>query len=154
MKKQRPKFTKEDFYNLPRGRADCLIICLYSLYTNIKKLNEICNQYDEKSPEKDDCIKCADSGGILTGLACIKTDFSTFISEFLLRTGVGFGGIIALGCIIYASITIQTSQGNPETIQKAREQIKSCLFGLLLILFSVLILQIIGVNILGLPGFK
>jgi len=121
---------------------------------DIKKLNEICNQYDEKSPEKDDCIKCADSGGILTGLACIKTDFSTFISEFLLRTGVGFGGIIALGCIIYASITIQTSQGNPETIQKAREQIKSCLFGLLLILFSVLILQIIGVNILGLPGFK
>jgi hypothetical protein len=46
-----------------------------------------------------------------------------------------------------------TSQGNPEKVQAAREQLTSAIVGLLFIIFSLAILTIIGVDILKLPGF-
>ena len=46
-----------------------------------------------------------------------------------------------------------TSQGNPETVKKGQDQFSSAVIGLLFIIFSVLLLQFIGVDILSLPGF-
>jgi len=48
---------------------------------------------------------------------------------------------------------MQSSQGNPEKLKKAQEMITSCIMGLMLIIFSVFILKLIGVNILKIPGF-
>jgi hypothetical protein len=45
------------------------------------------------------------------------------------------------------------SQGNPEQVKGAREQLTAAIIGLLFIIFSLVILQIIGVNILKIPGF-
>jgi hypothetical protein len=46
------------------------------------------------------------------------------------------------------------SQGNPEKIQAAREQLTAAIVGLMFVVFSLVILQVIGYDILRLPGFK
>ncbi len=124
----------------------------YKAENSTMKLWKLCEKY-ANVPEKAECRKCADSEGIMTGLGCIPINYSQFISNFLLRIGIGFAGLIALGCIIISAITIQTSGGDAEKISKAQDQIKSCIFGLLLVMFSILLLKIIGVSILGIPGF-
>ena len=48
---------------------------------------------------------------------------------------------------------MMTSAGNPEQLNAGKELIGSSIAGLLLVVFSVFILQFIGVNILGIPGF-
>ena len=45
------------------------------------------------------------------------------------------------------------SQGNPEQVKGAREQLTAAIIGLLFIIFSLVILQVIGFNILRIPGF-
>lgn len=93
-------------------------------------------------------------GGIWTGIGCVRTTFSSFISEVVFRIGIGFAGLVSLGCIIYSAILLQVSQGNPEKIQEARDMIQSCIIGLLMIIFSTFILRLIGVDILRIPGFS
>lgn len=120
--------------------------------TGSAQILKICEKY-AATTEKEACKECANSNGLLTGLGCIKTDYASFISEFLLRMGIGFGGLFSLGCIIVSAIRIQTSGGETEKISAAQEQIKACLLGLMLVMFSILLLKIIGVSILGIPGF-
>jgi len=55
--------------------------------------------------------------------------------------------------MIFGGFQIILSGGNPDKIKAGKEIIVAALSGLLLIIFSVLILRIIGYNILGLPGF-
>ncbi len=66
---------------------------------------------------------------------------------------LSLAGGIALILIIVSGYRLMTSQGNPEKVQAAREQLTSAIVGLLFIIFSVAILQIIGVDILRIPGF-
>ncbi|MBI3380195.1 hypothetical protein HY029_05570, partial [Candidatus Gottesmanbacteria bacterium] len=49
--------------------------------------------------------------------------------------------------------TVLTSSGNPERIQSGKDTITSALFGMLLILFSVFLLKVVGLDILRIPGF-
>ena len=107
--------------------------------------------------ERVDCQKCVSSGdkdlgGAWTAVGCIKADFSTTLQERLFPLFISFGGLISLGCIIYASFLLQTSMGEPEKITKAQELMTSCIAGLIMIIFSVFILRVIGVDILRLPG--
>lgn len=114
---------------------------------------QICNQYIRNPGENKACLACVSKRGVWTGVGCIGTDMSGFVSS-IMGIGVGVAGGIALLCILYSAILFQTSRGNPETLKKAREYMTNCIVGLLLILFSVFILKIIGVDILGIPGFK
>lgn len=111
--------------------------------------------------ERAECENCFDIGkkaskdiGVWTAFGCVYSDLGKFISEKLLGWGVGLAGVVALLCIIYAAFTLQTSAGNPEQIKKAQELLTSCIMGLMLIVFSVFILRLIGVNILMIPGLK
>jgi hypothetical protein len=63
-------------------------------------------------------------------------------------------GIVALLVIIYAGYRIMTSQGNPERLTSARELLTAAIVGLLFTIFSLVILQTIGVDILHIPGFS
>jgi len=129
--------------------------------TPIAALETICNQYytNAKKPleiqnELQGCIACAKGGGILTGIGCVPINLGNFVSNFVLGAGIGLGGIFSLLCIIYSSFMMQTSQGNPEKIKKAQENLTACIIGLILIIFSVFILRLIGVTILKIPGFE
>jgi len=42
---------------------------------------------------------------------------------------------------------------HPEALKDARDQLISAIIGLIFIIFSLVILQIIGVDILRIPGF-
>ncbi len=95
-----------------------------------------------------------ETAGIWTAMGCINVNMKTFIEENIFGPILGIAGIISLGCIIYASFLMQVSQGNPEQIQKAQEMITSCITGLILIIFSVFVLRVIGVDILRIPGFN
>ncbi len=102
--------------------------------------------------ERENCFSCASIGGYYSTIGCIPADLSTFIG-FLLTFGVGLGGLVTFGCVIYSAIMLQTSRGEADAIQKAREQLTSCIVGLIMIIFSVFILRVIGVDLLRLPGF-
>lgn len=130
--------------------------CICKIYTTpnpVTGIEELCNKYSP-SEEKDLCSNCARGGGILTGIGCIPINLSNFISSYFLSIGVGLAGIIALLCIIYSAFQLQTSAGNPEKVKKAQELLTSCIMGLMLIIFSIFILRLIGVNILQIPGFS
>lgn len=75
--------------------------------------------------------------------------FVTTIFTFVLTIAT-FGGIII---IIYAGYVFMTSGGNKEKIAAARETLTSAIVGLLFIILSIVILEIIGVDILRIPGF-
>lgn len=101
---------------------------------------------------------CEDGAGnpipeIRTGLGNIcpsPTGLVTFVLDLALMTTGG----IAMLLLIYGGFKVLTSSGDPKAVMEGRETITSAVAGLLLILFSVAILQIIGYNILGIPFFR
>lgn len=105
--------------------------------------------------EKQRCNSCMGSDtntGTWTAIGCISTDPNSLLEKFLgLATGVSGG--IAFLLILFGGFQIMTSAGNPEQLNAGRELVSSAITGLLLILFSVFILQFVGVNIIGIPGF-
>lgn len=117
---------------------------------------EMCSKYlpySSSVSELKNCLNCANGNGMWTGMGCLSLDINTLITNFVLSTGIGLGGGFSLLCIIYAAFMMQSSQGNPEKLKKAQEMITSCIMGLMLIIFSVFIMKLIGVNILRIPGF-
>ncbi|GEM_PF-1559641 len=100
-------------------------------------------------------IFCSKNGkqGILTALGCIVVEGTDFVTT-LLNFGIGIAGGIAFLLIIFGGFQILTSAGNPERLNEGKELISSAITGLLMIVFSVFLLRIIGVDILGIPSFK
>jgi hypothetical protein len=86
---------------------------------------------------------------IRTAIGCIPTQPLEFIGQFR-DILIGIGGGIAFLLMIIGSAFILTSQGNPERIKHGKEIFVGALVGLLIMIFSVFILQLIGVDILGL----
>lgn len=96
------------------------------------------------------------SGGcsqVETAIGTIPTDPSGLV-QTIFRILLGLSGGVAMLLIIAAGYEMMTSQGNPEKVKGARERLTSAIVGLLFIIFSLAILQIIGVEILQIPGFK
>lgn len=88
--------------------------------------------------------------GVNSAIGCLAAgDPKLFISQ-LLGWGVGIGGGIAFLLIVYAGFMIATAAGDPKRVQAGRELLMSAIGGLILIVLSVLLLNFIGVNILGL----
>jgi len=95
------------------------------------------------------------TGSVKTGIGDIPIagDLNETVSWFL-KFFIGIGGGTAFLLIIFGAIKIITSAGNPENVKTGQETITSALMGLLFILFSVFLLELIGVKILNIPGFK
>jgi hypothetical protein len=94
-----------------------------------------------------------DGTGILTAIGCIPANDTNELTAFILRWALGIGGGIAFLLIIYSGFIITTSAGNPERVQAGKELLTAAIAGLMLIIFSVFLLDIIGVRIFRLPGF-
>ncbi len=107
---------------------------------------------DTQSPSRALDIYCA-SGGINTAIGCIPTESGALFTT-LFETAVGIAGGIAFLLILYGALMIIISSGHPEKIAEGREIISAAITGLLLIIFSVFLLQLLGVDILGIPDFK
>ncbi len=140
----------------PTGRYQCLL--------NTVEIADTPTPTPE-SPSLN-CLKGLDKDGNLTTNAkqiviCKVVDtavgeISVEPFEFvksIMGTLLGLAGGIAVVLIIVAGYRRMASQGNPEAAQAAREQITSAIVGLLFIIFSLVILQTIGVDILRIPGF-
>lgn len=120
----------------------------------IPQLADMCRKYliltDPNELKK--CLNCATNDRLWTAIGCVPLNLASFVNNYLLSLGIGLGGLIALLCIVFSAISMQASQANPEKIKKAQENLTSCILGLILIIFSVFILRLIGVDILKIPG--
>lgn len=94
-----------------------------------------------------------ESAGVKTAIGCIPT-YPPALMKGLIKFAAGAGGGIALLLMAWGAIQMMMSAGNPENLKKGHEQFTSAAIGLLIVILSVLLLQIIGVDILQIPGFK
>jgi hypothetical protein len=69
------------------------------------------------------------------------------------KLGLGIAGTSALLMILAGGFMLSTSGGDTKRVGEARELITSAVIGLLFIIFSVTLLQFIGVNLFHIPGF-
>lgn len=117
----------------------------------------LCEQASNET-EKKACENCyegrAISGksGIWTAVGCIPTGTQGIV-ETLLKIGLGLSGGFVVLAILAGSFMFATSAGETKKVQEAQEMITAAIVGLLFVIFSVIILQFIGVNLLQLPGF-
>lgn len=97
---------------------------------------------------------CPGGTAINTAIGCINVlgDQEVFLG-ILLAWAVGIGGGIAFLLIVYAGFMIMTSSGNPERLKAGQELMTSAISGIVLLVFSIFILNVIGVKILQIPGF-
>ncbi|HQM15782.1 MAG TPA: hypothetical protein PLM16_01080 [Candidatus Woesebacteria bacterium] len=112
----------------------------------------ICNQIDPSSQEKINCMQCFNSDGIWTAVGCIPVEPESMIKT-LIRISLLVGGGVSFIIILAGSFILSTSKGEPKKITEAKEMITSALIGLVFIIFSISILQLIGVQILHIPDF-
>lgn len=138
---------------------DKACICVQS--KEMQKTSFLCDRYlakDVKNFNKTDynsCIQCFIAKGFWTGLGCFYVgSWKDFFEKNVFGFLIGLAGLIAFFCIIYSAFLMQTSSGNPEKVKNAQAMLTSCIMGLILIIFSVVILKIIGVDILKIPGFQ
>lgn len=87
-----------------------------------------------------------------TALGPLPTSIQGLLTS-LFSIVLSIAGVAVLILIIISGYRLMLSQGNPEQIKDAREQLTAAIVGLLFIIFSLVILQVIGVNILKIPGF-
>lgn len=116
---------------------------------------KVCNQIDkDKNPDEyKRCMDCfAEKEGIWTAVGCIPQDPKLAVRS-IVQIGLGIAGGIVLIMILVGAFMFSTSQGDPNKTKEAREIITSAIIGLIFVIFSVTMLQFIGVNILQIPGF-
>lgn len=104
-----------------------------------------CEKYD---PETETCLEIN-----LPVFGVIGTKPIEFVKTLGQRL-LGIASVAAFVVIIYAGYQIMTSRGDKEKISQAREIITSAVTGLIFIILSIAILEIIGIDILRIPGFS
>lgn len=88
-----------------------------------------------------------------TVFGCISTSPGGFVQTFL-GFAIAISGGAAFLSLLYGAGLILISSGNPQNINRGKEIILYSVLGLVLVLFSVFLLRVIGVDILQLPGFS
>lgn len=140
--------------------------------------NHVCYVNYEVKSEKDmaagrqaaleKCIKdgiCSKGGGdpcdtkdnrgpaIKTAIGCVHTSPAEFVKDMMTFI-IGISGGLAFLLMLLGAFQMLTSAGNPETLHAGRERLTNAVIGLLIVIFATLLLQIIGLDILQIPGFK
>lgn len=109
---------------------------------------------DSAGAAQSACATCMDGDppkGVWTAIGCLSTDPTKATTE-IFGIALGFGGIFILIQILLGAFGLITSSGNTAAVQKARDRIINAIIALLFLVFSVTLLQIIGMKILQLPG--
>lgn len=87
-----------------------------------------------------------------TAIGPISFDPTEFVPD-LIRILISISGGIALVLMIFGSLQVVLSSGNPEKVKGGQEIITSAIMGLIFIIFSIFLLQFIGVKLFEIPGF-
>jgi len=87
-----------------------------------------------------------------SAFGAIETDPAGFIKTIFGILLSASGGI-ALLLIIRSGYQLMTSQGNPEQVKNGRDQLIAAIVGLVFLIFAFVFLQLIGFDILKIPGF-
>lgn len=107
----------------------------------------------EKVPEPLDikltCTTSDGKRGINSAIGCIPINANTDFLRFLLQWGMGVAGGFAVLLILYASFIFITSSGDKYKIKAGRELLTAAITGILFLIFSVFLLRVIGIDILG-----
>jgi len=98
--------------------------------------------------------RCTRNGqvGINTAIGCIPITNPTNLLTFVLPWAIGVAGGVAFILIIIAAFVIMTSAGDPQKAKAGKELLGAAIAGLLMIIFSVYLLDVIGIRIIRLPG--
>ncbi len=88
--------------------------------------------------------------GIPTAIGCVPITSITKLAGFFLNWGLGIAGGVAFLMILFSGFLIMTSAGDPKRLQTGQELMTSAVSGVILLIFSIFVLRLIGVNILGL----
>lgn len=104
------------------------------------------------SSEAGNCNDCVDNKGVWTALGCIPSNSNELIVG-LIKFAMGMAGGIAFLIMLYGTFVIITASGNPEKVAGGQQTITAAVMGLLTIIFAAVILNIIGVQIIQIPGF-
>lgn len=122
--------------------------------TCVKKTSPLANV--SPLPPPNPCPNNVDVNGgcksVNTALGPWNADPSGFVTS-LFGYLLGLTGGIAVLIIVISGYKIMASKGDPEKVAGARETLTAAIVGLLFLIFSFVILQIIGVDILHIPGF-
>lgn len=129
-------------------------ICVKGTEVALVAPKALCEFAGNKQTECEACVESDPTGqSVWTAIGCISVSPQGFV-QTLLTFAIGIAGGIAFLMILFGAYSCMVSAGNPEKLNGCKEIITSALMGLLLVVFSTVILQIIGVDILGgFPGF-
>jgi hypothetical protein len=111
--------------------------------------NGICENKSSKTTSARISGDCND-GFISTAIGCIPFGSSSALVTFFVSWGLGIGGGVAMLSLIYAGFMTMTSAGDPKRLEMGKELVVSSLSGIVLLAFSIFVLRLIGVDILGL----
>lgn len=128
--------------------------CISGGQTASFKPSDYCNKL-ASGDNRDKCASCMSDGKhVWSGIGCLPSEFTELISSYIISLAVGLGGMLSFITFLYGSFLIMTSGGDAEQIILGKRRIFSALKGIMIIIFAVFILKMIGVNILGIPGFS
>jgi hypothetical protein len=109
----------------------------------------------QPSPPPPPCTDPAAANGcasVATAFGEWNTDAPGFVTS-LFGILLSISGGIAVFIIMLSGYKMIMSQGDPEKVAAAKETLTAAIVGLLFLIFALVILQVIGVDILHLPGF-
>lgn len=88
-----------------------------------------------------------------TAIGCIHTNPAEFVKDFMTFI-VAISGGFAFLLMLLGAFQMLTSAGNPDSLNAGRERLTNAIIGLLFVIFATLLMQVIGISILNIPGFK
>ncbi len=107
------------------------------------------------SDQRSECTTCIARGAeneyIFTAVGCVQVSGSGLASD-LIKLLLGIAGGVSLISLLAAAFKFTISRGDTGQIKSAKELIIAATTGLFFLIFSVIILEFIGVQVLRIPG--
>ncbi|MBN1168698.1 hypothetical protein JXA63_02290 [Candidatus Woesebacteria bacterium] len=86
---------------------------------------------------------------LYTAIGCIPVNDKQAFTAFMLTWAIGIGGGLTVLLIAYSGFLFLSSQGDPQRLRLAKTMLATAITGIVMLVFSVTLLRIIGVDILG-----
>lgn len=110
-------------------------------------------EWNLEGDNKQRCLDCTSGGDrVWTAIGCLPTNTMELVSS-LIGFLMGLAGLFFVIQIVISGAQIIFANGDSSAIATAKKRLTNSIIAILFIIFSVTILQIIGVQILRLPGF-